>query len=40
MLSVLCHQRDRFRARVREVEDSLVLLQHELARVRGDKTLQ
>ncbi|GAB4818452.1 hypothetical protein N2152v2_005498 [Parachlorella kessleri] len=36
MLSVLCHQRDRFRARVRELEDSLVAVQQELARVRTD----
>ena len=35
MLSVLCHQRDRFRARVRELEDNLVAVQQELGRVGG-----
>lgn len=33
MLSVLCHQRDRFRARLREVEEAMGGLQQELAKV-------
>lgn len=34
MVAVLCHQRDRFRARVREAEEELAGLRQQLARVR------